>query len=251
MPPDAAAEIADLAAVINRLWGAPGGLPHSREAVIIAWDERSVTWGAADRFLAGGHVTGAETCVVVRAGARDDLATYDSLYEAVTTPCEYLWGPGTLADADSWVEAHWPEDDEAPVLDRLFVLRYHDGILYLPQSVPVAAGLDSGQKTGTWYLIRADSPHDAFNHQRQILAGAGSHAARGYCECPVETLAEGQLSDVLTMAAAEGSSVTPIAVPDTRVTMSMTPRCNRILGNGAWDIPPDDPSMARLFAAPA
>jgi hypothetical protein len=115
----------------------------------------------------------------------------------------------------------------------------------------VAAGLDSERATGTWYLIRVDSPHDAFNHQRQKLAGADGHVARGYCGCPVEALGEGQLPDVLTMAAAEGASVTPIAVPDTRVTMSMTPRCNRILGNGAWDIPPDDLSMARLFAAPA
>ena len=125
-----------------------------------------------------------------------------------------------------------------------------DGILYLPQAVPVAAGLDSGQATGTWYLIRAESPHDAFKHQRRKLAGADSHVARGYCGCPVEARGEGQLPGMLTMAAGEGASVTPIAVRDTRVTMSMTPRCNRILGNGAWDIPPDDPSMARLFAAP-
>jgi hypothetical protein len=250
MPPDAAAEIADLAAIINRLWGAPGGLPHSREVVIIAWDERSVTWGAADRFLAGGHVTGAETCVVVRAGAHDDLGSYDSLYEAVTTPCQYLWGPGTLADAHAWAEAQRQEVDEAPLLDRLFILRYYNGALYLPQAVPVAAGLDNAQITGTWYLIRADSPHDAFNHQRQKLAGADNHVAHGYCRCPVEALGEGQLPDVLTMAATEGASITPITVPDTRVTMSMTPRCNRILGNGTWDIPPDDPSMVRLFAAP-
>jgi hypothetical protein len=72
-----------------------------------------------------------------------------------------------------------------------------------------------------------------------------------HCGCLVETLGEGQLQDVLTMAAAEGVSVTPAPVPDTRVTISVTPRCNRILGNGAWDIPPDDPSMARLFVGPA
>jgi hypothetical protein len=149
MPPDAAAEIADLAAIINRLWGAPGGLPHSRKVVIIAWGERTVTWGAADRFETGGHVTGDDSCVVVRAGVHDDLGTYDSLYEAVTTPCEYLWGPGRLVDALAWVKAQRPEGDEAPLLDRLFVLRYCDGILYLPQAVPVAAGLDSGRATGT------------------------------------------------------------------------------------------------------
>jgi hypothetical protein len=251
MPPDAAAEIADLAAIINRLWGAPAGLPHSREVVIIAWDDRSVTWNGASRFLSGGHIAGTETCVVVRAGAHDDLGSYDSLYEAVTTPCEYLWGPGTLTDAYAWLEAEQPEGDEAPLLDRLFVLQCRDGILYLPQVIPVAAGLDSGQTAGTWYLIRADSPHDAFNHQRQQLAGADGHAARGHCGCPVEALGEGQLQEVLTMAAEEGASVTPAPVPDIRITMSMTPRCNRILGNGAWDIPPDDPSMTRPSADPA
>src|ERR1700761_3427031 len=117
IPQDAAAEIADLAAIINRLWGAPSGLPHSREIAIIAWDERTVTWGAADRFDTGGHMTGHESCVVVRAGVHDDLATYDSLYETVTTPCEYLWGPGTLAAAHSWFDAHRPEGDKAQLLD--------------------------------------------------------------------------------------------------------------------------------------
>jgi hypothetical protein len=90
MPPDAAAEIADLAAIINRLWSAPRGLPHSREVVIIAWDDRTVIWGAAHRFETGGYLTGEESCVVIRAGPHDDLGAYDSLYEAVTTPCEYL-----------------------------------------------------------------------------------------------------------------------------------------------------------------
>lgn len=38
MPQDAEAEIADLAAIINRLWGAPSGAPQAREVMIVAWD---------------------------------------------------------------------------------------------------------------------------------------------------------------------------------------------------------------------
>lgn len=239
MPPDAAADIADLAELINRIWGAPSGAPLEREVVIIAWDQRTVMWGRAEGFELGPMDPGA-TCAVVRAARLEDLAAFDSLYEAVASPCEYLWGPGLLGDAQEWLAASQPEGDEVQVLDRLFVLRYHDSRLYLPQVLPIAAGLDPAHGAGTWYLIRADSPHDAFSHQRQLLAGSNDHTASGHCACPVETLGEGSLQEVLNLAADEGATAAPSHVPDTRVAISRMPRCNVIHPGSGWEIPPDD-----------
>jgi hypothetical protein len=249
MPGSAERAIADLSEIINRIWGAPSGEPLEREIVIIAWDQRGVIWGRAEGFELG-PLDGPETCVVVRAARLEQLADYDSLYEAVTSPCEYLWGPGTLAEAEEWVNAHQPEGDQVQILDRLFALRYHNSLLHLPQSLTVAAGLDPAHSAGKWYLIRADSPADAFSHQRQLLAGIDGHNEAGQCHCPVETVGEGSLREVLALASAAGANTVPMHVPDARVTISGTPRCNRIL-TGSWDIPPDDPFMARFAAGQA
>ena len=250
MAQDAEDEIADLAAIINRLWGAPSGTPLRREVMIVAWDNRGVIWGRPEGFQLG-PLAGPATCVVVRAIPHDlgvrgtDLGSYDSLYETTVTPTEYLWGPGDLSGALAWLEADYPPADEVQVLDRLFALRYDDRRLYVPQSLPVAAGLSPAQ--GTWYLIRADWPADAFSHQRQILAGVDGHSGSGHCECPVETLGNGTLQEVLSLAAAAGARTSPVMVPDTRVPISRQPRCNRILGNGSWETPPDDPARAVLL----
>jgi hypothetical protein len=243
MPPDAAAEIRELAAIINRLWGALSGAPLAREIVIVGWDDRTVTWSAADRFSTG-PIDGTATCAVLRAAADEDLGAYDSLFEAITSPCEYLWGPGSCEEARAWLNREQPGGDQVPVLDRLFMLRYHGSRLYLPQAVPVAAGLTDQQREGTWYLIRADSPHDAFNHQRQLLSGDQQHAARGHCACPVDTLGDGAWQQVLRLAAEKDADVTPIKVPDLRVPMSGTPRWHEHLGDGNWCLPaPGGPSM--------
>jgi hypothetical protein len=102
MPPDAEREIAGLAEIVNRIWGAPSGAPLDREICIIAWDQRGVTWGRAAGF-SDAPLTGPATCVVVRAARLEDLGTYDSLYEAVPSPADFLWGPGTLAEAQDWL----------------------------------------------------------------------------------------------------------------------------------------------------
>ena len=206
---------------------------------------RTVTWGRAEGFGLG-PLNGSETGVVVRAARPEDLASYDSLYEAVASPCEYLWGPGTLAEAQEWLQAHQPESDQVQVLDRLFALRYHHTRLYLAQSLPVAAGLDPSKAAGTWYLVRADSPHDAFGHQLQRLAGPGDHVASGHCSCPVEALGEGTVQEVLSKAAAMGVTVAPVLVPDCRVPISRMPRSHIIHPGAGSEIPADDPSRTNF-----
>jgi hypothetical protein len=250
MPPDAERAIADLAELINRIWGAPSGAPLDREICIIGWDQRGVTWGRAEAFSAD-PLADPEACVVVRAARLEDLGSYDSLYEAVPSPCDYLWGPGARAEAQDWLAEHQPEGDQAQILERLFVLRYDDSRLYLPQTLPVAAGLEAANATGTWYLIRADSPSDAFGHQLQRLVQLSEHTSSGHCTCPVEALGEGSLQDVLARAAAIGANVAPAQVPDTRVTTSWTPRSHIIHPGAGSEIPPDDPSRARFVGGQA
>ena len=160
-----------------------------------------------------------------------------------------LWGPGDPADALQWLADHNPEPDQVETIDRLFLIQYHGDRLTLPRSPAVAAALGPGERDGTWYLIRADAPSHAFNHQRRLLAGEPGHAGEGDCQaCPAEILGTGSLSAVLRLAARLGADVTPRPVQTARVTMSRMPTCNRIVPGGGWDIPPDDPSLARLLA---
>lgn len=93
-------------------------------------------------------------------------------------------------------------------------------------------------------------PSYAFNHQRRLLAGEPGHAGGGDCvSCPVETIGSGTLPAMLPRAERLGADVTPRPVQAARVTMSSVPTCNRIYPGSGWDIPPDDPSMARFHAA--
>jgi hypothetical protein len=223
MPGDAADEIADLARIISRLWGNPHGTPIPREIMIVSWDQRTTTWALADRFAIG-PIKDAETCLVVRASPDAHLADYDALYETVPSPCDYLWGPGTLPDALTWISNEQPPADSAQVLDRLFMARHASGQLYWPQSVPVAAGLDPAHADGTWYLIRADNPADALGHLRRLLAGDSGHAHAGQCSCPAETITGGTRAHVLRRAAALGSCATSKHVPDIRTPMARPPR---------------------------
>jgi hypothetical protein len=93
------------------------------------------------------------------------------------------------------------------------------------------------------YLTRSpavDHPFPAFSHQGQLLAEVPGHAAAGDCKaCPVQAIAAGNIDAVLAKCEELGADVMPREVPDVRTTMSQMPRRNRIVGNGAWEIPPD------------
>jgi len=103
------------------------------------------------------------------------------------------------------------------------------------------------EKPGTWYIVKADFPDHAFNHQRQLLAGGFGCTAIGSCSrCPVEAVGNGSWQQVMTMLTALGVSTKTVDVPDVRVPpgLSHWPRWNRIIGNGSWDIPQDGAGQA-------
>jgi hypothetical protein len=87
-----------------------------------------------------------------------DLLHFDAKYETARNPAEWLWGPGTGRDAMAWLAREQPPDDEVDLLDRIFLLRYHVPLLYLPRNPDLAASVTDDKKPGTWYLIKADSP---------------------------------------------------------------------------------------------
>jgi hypothetical protein len=248
-PDHAERAIADVAHIIRQLWGAPSGTTVGRYPVLLAWTNtcvtRSVT-GSLAPLPPGAN----PTCVIVLADPDDpDLFEYDSRFESTHWPCDLLWGPGGPADALQWLAHQHPEPDQVETIDRLFLIQYHRDRLTLPRSPAVAAALGPSDRDGTWYLIQADAPSHAFNHQRRLLVGEPGHAGEGDCKaCPAETLGNGTLSAMLQLAARLGADVMPRPVKAARVAISCMPTCNRILPGSGWEIPPDDPSLARLLA---
>jgi hypothetical protein len=178
-------------------------------------------------------------CILVRGVAGDwDLNRFDALYETSRYPAEWLWGPGSFSDALTWTREVNPVTDTIDTLDRYMVMHYRDGLLYLPQNPHVAAATAAVKDNGTWFVLRADTPQVAFNHQRQVLAGGYACSPTGQCpQCAVETIGKGTWKEAVSLLTARGLTLQPRDVPDARVPALMKwPRCNRIL-DGCWDIP--------------
>jgi hypothetical protein len=272
-PVDAANTISDLAEIINHLWGSPkpGGrlypAPVRRTIVHLTWNQETseVMSGPAalgpvpaaqehDGAEGKRQGTGREahgdqgqdswTHLLVRGVAHDwDLLHFDARYQSGHYPAEWLWGPGCGHDAMAWLTREQPPGDEVDVLDRIFLLRYQEPLLYLPRNPDQAASVTAGEKPGTWHLIKADSPEHAFSHQRQALAGGLGCTRRGPCpRCPVHTIGAGSWPEAMNLLAGRGVQVNRRDVPDVRVPSRTTgaPRCIRILGNGSWEIPAEE-----------
>lgn len=267
-PFDAANTLSDLAEIINYLWGSPtpGGhlypAPVRRTVIQLAWNaqtgesmavpvtagralvrrepgERPVTRQATGSVPGDGEEQGSWRHVLVRGVPDDwDLLHFDARYDTGRYPAEWLWGPGSAEDAASWLAREQPGDDEVDPLDRLFLLRYHAPLLYLPRNPDQAASVTDDEKPGTWYLIRADSPEQVFNHHRQALAGGFGCAAGGPCpRCAVQTAGSGSWHQAMDLLLQLGVNAKKLDVPDVRVPSRMGwPRWNRITGNGSWDL---------------
>lgn len=178
----------------------------------------------------------------LRIGSGPETIKFNGMLEGLRRWAR-LWGPGSAQEMSACLDAGWPEDDEMDILDRFFLLRYHDTILYLPRNPDQAASVTEDEKPGTWYVLKADFPEHAFNHQRQLLAGGFGCGASEECpRCPVSTVGAGSWQEAIALVTANGVTPRKIGVPDVRVPPSLThwPRCNRIIGNGSWDIPADE-----------
>jgi hypothetical protein len=262
MPTDSTRAIRDIAEIINQLWGAatPGGrmypAPIRREVQLVGWspggavmagqvgvpgDGETLDPRAAveqiQSAVPGGDPVDDWTWVLVRAAVHDEgLMRYDSLFEVTAYPCELLWGPGSIRDAVAWTEQERPQGDEIEVLDRLFLVQYDGDRLYLPRRPEVALGLDASDRAGTWSLIRAESPIEAFLHARNTAIKGSGCSRKGACaQCAVGTIRRGTWKEVAAALATELPECQPLQVPDARVTSGLrSPRYHQILGDGNW-----------------
>lgn len=191
-PPDVSRLIWDVAEIINRIWGSrtPGGrlypAPIGRDVYAIAWDEigeAGVTWGRAETLADPvSSWPGEHRYVLVRAVDRDNLGEYSSTFEATAYPCDYLWGPGDREAATAWYQRAAPNPDVVDYLDRWFVVRHDEG---RPESVlrpETFLAIPAGSRQGTWHLIQADFPNDAFAHRLHDFA-RGTLALRPCLDC--------------------------------------------------------------------
>ncbi|WP_329367323.1 hypothetical protein [Streptomyces sp. NBC_01483] len=214
-PVDAALALRDLAEFINQLWGhhpTPGGrlypAPVEREIAVLSWnDEGSVYLASAEALRDEVDVDGCSYILirsVSRAGARPDDAywsEFDARFETTQYPADYLWGPGTRGEALAWLDAEQPQGDIVDYIDRIFLLREHDGQIYPPMRPEVVAGLNQSEWQGTWHTVKADFPEHAFSHVRGRASSPADHARQGDCKaCPAHHLASGDHERALRAA---------------------------------------------------
>lgn len=118
----------------------------------------------------------------------------------------------------AWFAEHKPTSDDVDYLDRMLLIRHHNGWLELPRRPEVATGLPDGDRAGTWYLVRADHPQDAYNHVRRARAGNSLCTDSGPCDqCAADAVGFGTWQHVMAMLACLGVSTVARAAADVRV----------------------------------
>ncbi|MBU5946420.1 hypothetical protein ACH4FA_01865 [Streptomyces sp. NPDC017966] len=239
-PVGAVRTVRDLAELINQLWGqaTPDGrlypAPLHREIAVLSWNRAGRT-----RMEPAGALTAADSMedqeddeyqhVVVRAipfipGSRwndEHWAEFDTRYETTQFPTEYLWGPGTRAEARTWLEHERPEGDSVDFTDRVFLVQDHKRLLP-PMRPAVAAGLPDNERVGIWHAVRADLPEDAFVHVRGSGDHSTGHTRRpGDCPaCSAEVLGSGSYDEALRSAAAALGPIQAVQLPSVRLPSS-------------------------------
>jgi len=164
------------------------------------------------------------TFILVRAVAKhgsfpedNQLLEFDARFETTMYPAHYLWGSGTRAEAVLWLDEHQPTGDSIEPVDRVLLLREHNGIVYLPMRPEAAAGIPAEHRSGRWQAVRTDFPHDAYAHARGTVDSPAHRARLGRdClakGCPVHILCSGNHHEVLTAAAAAVGPITPAWPP--------------------------------------
>ncbi|WP_052710825.1 hypothetical protein [Pseudofrankia sp. DC12] len=210
-PVSAAGMVADLAEIINQLWGVPtpGGrlypAPVQRDVTVLAWNGAGRQVYRADLLAGELHPSDRDRrCLILRSpfapqrqGSFADLHSFDSRYETTAHPIDLLWGPGPVDEAAAWYRQHRPEPDTYDAVERLFAVRHVDGQLYRPMRPAVAAALPDHERTGRWYCVKADVPDGAFTHVYSVIVGTGCQV-HGRCPaCHATSLACGDHQEVM------------------------------------------------------
>lgn len=220
MPTTSAMEIRDLAEFVNQLWGTPtpGGrrypAPVVRDVLALGWDPTGTMTLARAEMLTLAEDP-AYQWMLLRGAFHDDVMQFDSHYLTTAVPSEYLWGPGTAAEALSWMALHQPIPDAVDCVDQLVLIRHHGNRLYLPQRPEIAAALPPSEQTGRWYLMLADHPLTAFVCVRARINHEPGHLSD--CRCAAQRLARGTWQKMRHQLAERRPNLVAALPPDVRV----------------------------------
>ncbi len=213
MPVDSARQIHRLAEIINRLWGSrtPGGRLYpalvERDVLALAFDSKGgSSVGMAESL--GHHSDLAEATILLVRGVPQDegLFDYDTAFEDTRLPTDLLWGPGSYREAINWLDEKQPQPDVVDHLDRWFVIESNGENVGRPRNPSAFAALPESERAGSWSLVRADFPQDAFTHVRydhQPFAGPCA-------ECAAEGRSVGtwvEVKDALSQAGVDSMPV--------------------------------------------
>jgi hypothetical protein len=226
MPNYSARAICDLAEIINRLWGeaTPGGrlypAPLSREVLAVGWSK--VPLGVATIVMHADQLArhtddgpGWRYVVVRGVWGDENLSEFDARYDMTTYPTDLLWGPGDRDGAVAWIAATAPCGDDVGYLDRVFAIRRDSGKVFLPCRPEILLGLPAAHRAGTWHIVRADFPDDAFSHVRHLALGDPCPTAPdGSGRCAAEDIATGSWPEVSAIVHREWPSLEPLERQD-------------------------------------
>ena len=226
MPPDSARAIGQMAEIINRFWGhdTPGGslfpAPLEREQLIVSWDESSrITSVHRPLHQVLRPEEASWQCVVVLGVPHDEgLMRYDARFERTVFPAEYLFGPCALSDAFEWVGEHHALGAAVTYLDRIFAVRSAGQEVDRVRRPEVMAGLSPRDRDGTWQVVRADHPVDAWSHATAVVRNAHACTLGNYCESGgVTPLALGSWEEAVACARNQLEGLIQARPPEARV----------------------------------
>lgn len=121
-------------------------------------------------------------------------------FQGTTYPCERLWSgewddlvvsfrAGEFADVEDWVEHR----------DRVFLVRVEDEVPDNPRSPrDLLDAVDPPE--GSWIVVVADDPHEAYSHVRDHEPISGSECDRCYVEVTARLACTGDLVDTLRIS---------------------------------------------------
>ena len=219
-PVQSARDIHDLAEIINRLWGAPtpGGrlypaLVH-RAVLALAYESGGRSSVGLANSLGNDTSLGDATILLVRGVWQDEgLFDYDAAFEDTRLPTDLLSGPYSYPAAINWLVDNQPQPDAVDHLDRGFAIRGSGDNADRPRSPNVFAGLPESERAGTWSLVRADFPQDAYVHVRY-----DHQPFTGPCEeCAVDGRSIGAWVEVMDALLKAGVEVMPLPLVSARM----------------------------------
>lgn len=204
-PPGSSRMLRTVAEYINRLWGEripggrhfPGPIARRPRVVGLAPDRSASRQFAPAQLLEVAASERGWTFAVFLAAEEEELTlphqglrlTYREGFQTTLYPCELLWEGGWQELVDRVAAGGFDDArDVVEHLDRLFWIRVVGGEVDLARSTEDLLACPDPPE-GRWYLLIADTPHEALAHVREHEAvhdQRSAVSAEGCEDCFVE-----------------------------------------------------------------